>query len=184
SYSIILSKEIGSQGMGLYQLIMPIYSMLLFISGGGITTTLSKISAEKKARGKMKELYETINVIVILEIIWSIFIIIVFSLTARFMANSMLKDIRTYYGILALSPAVIIISISSAYKGAYYGLQRVVEPALIDIAEKIVRISCMYFFVKLSKNLSIEYRVAAAVASLSCGEITSMLLFLFAYNRY
>ncbi|HBX48891.1 MAG TPA: stage V sporulation protein B, partial [Clostridiaceae bacterium] len=60
SYSIILSKEIGSQGMGLYQLIMPIYSMLLFISGGGITTTLSKISAEKKARGKMKELYETI----------------------------------------------------------------------------------------------------------------------------
>lgn len=47
-YSILLSKKIGSEGMGLYQLVMPLYNLFLFVTGGGITMSMSKIAAEKK----------------------------------------------------------------------------------------------------------------------------------------
>jgi stage V sporulation protein B len=48
AFSMILSRKIGPEGMGLYQLVMPVYSMFLCITGGGITISVSKIAAEKK----------------------------------------------------------------------------------------------------------------------------------------
>lgn len=183
-FSIILSREIGSQGMGLYQLIMPVYAMFLGITGGGITVSISKIAAEKKAAGNLKELYRTIRVTCIFEFIWSLVITTVLVLLSNIVAGNILSDKRTMYGILAFCPALIIISISSVYKGAYYGLQRVLEPAVIDILEKIVRISIMYILVTLTKGMSLEITTASAVLSLSCGEFVSLVLFFICYKNY
>lgn len=55
-YTIFLSRQMGASGMGLYQLVTPVFALFLCITGGGITVTLSKIAAEKKAAGKLYEL--------------------------------------------------------------------------------------------------------------------------------
>lgn len=183
-FSIILANEIGSQGMGLYQLIMPLYAMFLFITGGGVTISMSKIAAEKKACGKMNELYKSVKAVTIFEFIWAGFILLIILMSGKYISKFILKDARAYLGILAFCPAVFIISVSSTYKGVYYGLQRVLEPALIDIFEKIVRISTMFFFVRLTKALPLEYRVASAVLSLSFGELASCSMFYIAYRIY
>ncbi|QCX33017.1 stage V sporulation protein B [Caloramator sp. E03] len=183
-FSIILSKKIGSEGMGLYQLIMPIYSLFLCITGGGITVSISKIAAEKKATNNLKELYRTIKVIVIFELVWSTLITSVVVMLCKVISKNFLFDERTMYGILAFCPALIIVSISSIYKGAYYGIQKVIEPALIDIIEKIIRITMVYFFLNLAKNMSLEVKTAASVISLSCGELVSLILFLLCFKVY
>lgn len=184
AFSMILSRKIGPEGMGLYQLVMPVYSMFLCITGGGITISVSKIAAEKKASGKLNELYRTINVICIFEVFFSIIITGMVVIMSGVIARNFLSDRRAALSILTFCPALIIISLSSSLKGAYYGLQRVVEPALIDICEKIVRISFMCIFVNLTKNMNLEVTTASAVLSLSFGEFTSFVLFLFCYRNY
>ena len=183
-FSIILSKDIGPGGMGLYQLVMPIYIMFLCITGGGITISISKIAAEKKALGKEFELYKTISTTCMFEVIWSSIITIILILSAVYISSNILNDKRTLYSILAFCPAIIIVSISSVYKGAYYGLQRVVEPAIIDILEKLVRIGILYFLIKYINNRGLEYSSAAAVFSLTMGELASLILFYIAYKNY
>lgn len=184
AFSMILSRKIGPEGMGLYQLVMPVYSMFLCITGGGITISVSKIAAEKKASGKLNELYRTINVICIFEVFFSIIITGIVVIMSGVIAKNFLSDRRAALSILAFCPALIIISLSSSLKGAYYGLQRVVEPALIDICEKIVRISFMCIFVNLTKNMNLEITTASAVLSLSFGEFTSFMMFLFCYRNF
>lgn len=184
SFSMILSRKIGPEGMGLYQLVMPVYAMFLCVTGGGITISVSKIAAEKKASGKLNELYRTINVIFIFEVFFSIIITGIVVIMSGVIARNFLSDRRAALSILAFCPALIIISLSSSLKGAYYGLQRVLEPALIDICEKIVRISFMCIFVNLTKNMSLEITTASAVLSLSFGEFTSFMLFLFCYRNF
>ena len=50
-YRIYMSNLIGAEGMGLYQLIMPVYMLVWSISSSGISTTASRlISAEKAKR--------------------------------------------------------------------------------------------------------------------------------------
>lgn len=47
-FTVILSREIGARGVGLYQLVAPLYTLFLFFTGGGVTVSISKIAAEKK----------------------------------------------------------------------------------------------------------------------------------------
>ena len=51
-YRIPLTNIVGSYGMGLYQLVFPLFSLLLTISTAGIPVAVSKLVAEKIALGK------------------------------------------------------------------------------------------------------------------------------------
>lgn len=183
-FSLLLSREIGSSGMGLYQLVMPLYNMFLFVTGGGITITLSKVAAEKKASSNLNELYKTVKCIIVFELIWSSIITCFVLTSAGFLSTDILSDRRTMYSIFAFCPALIIISVSSVFKGTYYGLQKVGVPAAIDIAEKVVRISVMYPLILMTRNAGIGFSSAAAVFSLSCGELASCTMFYICYKRY
>lgn len=183
-FSIILSREIGSMGVGLYQLVMPVYLLFLSFTGGGITVTVSKIAAEKKALGRYNEIYKTVRVLCLFEFIWSLIITAFVLIGSNFIAASILADKRTLLGIIAFCPAIIIVSISSVYKGAFYGLQRVIEPALIDIAEKIGRVLIIFLLISVTRNSGIEITSAAAVFSLSCGELLSLTLFVVCYKNF
>ena len=44
-YRIPLSNILGAEGIGLYQLIFPVYSLFLIFSSGGIPVALSKLVA-------------------------------------------------------------------------------------------------------------------------------------------
>ncbi|MDF2672780.1 MAG: spoVB [Clostridiales bacterium] len=184
AFSIILSREIGSKGVGLYQLVMPVYMLFLSFTGGGITVTVSKIAAEKKAVGSYNELYKTVKALCVFEFIWSLVITAFVLLGSTFISSTILADKRTLYGIIAFCPAIVIVSISSVFKGAFYGLQRVIEPALIDIVEKIGRVLLIFLFVRFTRNSGIEVTSAAAVFSLSCGELISFLLFFICYKNF
>ncbi|SEG13144.1 stage V sporulation protein B [Caloramator fervidus] len=183
-FSIILSRQIGAKGVGIYQLVMPLYNMFLFITGGGITVSISKIASEKKAKGKLNELYKTVKIVSLFELFWSIVITSLVIIFAKSFSNLILKDSTAYYSILAFTPALVIVSISSIYKGVYYGLQKVLEPAFIDIIEKIIRIIVMFPLVKVLKNISLELSCASAMLALSCGELSSLILFWACYKIY
>ena len=50
-YRIFLSRLVGAEIMGLYQLILPVYSVVLSITAVGLTVAVSNLSAEYAARG-------------------------------------------------------------------------------------------------------------------------------------
>ena len=51
-YRIFMSNAIGSEGMGLYQLIMPVYMLAWSISSSGITTAVSNLLPRKTENQK------------------------------------------------------------------------------------------------------------------------------------
>ena len=50
-YRIPLTNLIGGRGLGLYQLVYPIYCLLLTVSATGIPSSIAKLTAERIARG-------------------------------------------------------------------------------------------------------------------------------------
>lgn len=185
-YTVFLSRQMGASGMGLYQLVAPVFSLFLCITGGGITVTISKVAAEKKACGKLHELYRTVKVMCVFELLWSIVVTIFLIIFSKFIAHNVLSDSRTILGIIAFCPALIIISISSIFKGTYYGLQRILEPAIIDVVEKVMRIIMIFPLMGFVKgmHLGVEYSTAAAMLVVSIGEIFSFVLFYISYKMY
>ena len=59
-YRIFLSHVFGEEGIGLYQLIFPVYALCISFSISGIETALSRTVARKQALGKPDEAKEVL----------------------------------------------------------------------------------------------------------------------------
>ena len=59
-YRIPLTNLIGGYGIGLYQLVYPVYCLLLTVSATGIPSSIAKLTAEKIGNGESpKPLFKT-----------------------------------------------------------------------------------------------------------------------------
>ena len=78
-YRIPLSNILGAEGIGVYQLIFPIYSLFLIVSSGGIPAVLSKSVAECRARNETSRAKRYVLIAFVLSLfVSSIFCIIFF----------------------------------------------------------------------------------------------------------
>ena len=60
-YRIALSRLIGAEIMGLYQLIMPVYSVFMSIVAVGLTTAVSTLTAEYHALGRAAAIHQALR---------------------------------------------------------------------------------------------------------------------------
>ena len=51
AYRIPLTNLLGGEGVGLYQLVYPLYCLLLTLSATGIPSSIAKLVAERRANG-------------------------------------------------------------------------------------------------------------------------------------
>ncbi|WDC83483.1 polysaccharide biosynthesis C-terminal domain-containing protein [Caloramator sp. mosi_1] len=102
----------------------------------------------------------------------------------QFCFKNILNDDRTQLSILCFCPALIIVSISSIFKGVFYGYQKVLEPAIIDVLEKAIRILSIYLLIQVLKGYDINIKSAAAYLALSIGELTSLILLFICFINF
>ncbi|MDP4088961.1 MAG: stage V sporulation protein B [Bacillota bacterium] len=181
-FSIMLSRELGAEGMGLYGLIMPVYNLFICLICGGIITAISKISAEYFAKNDYNNLKKTIRTTLFFNILWSSFVIFFVFLFSYQISTYFIKDSRTLLALKITCPAMIFISLSNTLKGYFYGTSKVGVPAVIDIFEKAVRILILYSISRMIDLSSVTTTVTSAYAALCIGEFISLLL-LYIYYR-
>ena len=114
-YRIFLSQAIGASGLGLYQLIFPVFTLCLAISASGIQTTISRYVAAKKDGHYF--LWSGILLSVILSAILSVFVYWL----SPWIATDILKEPRTTDLLRLVSLSLIPSAIHACFNGYYYG---------------------------------------------------------------
>lgn len=180
-FSIILSRELGAEGMGLYALIMPIYDLFACLVSGGMMTAISKESSSYLSKREYHNLHKSVHSALVFDFIWSFIIVIFVFLNSKYISFNIIKDSRSLKSIIYICPALICLALSSIIKGYFYGTNKVNIPAIIDILEKAVRIVVTIFAIKYLPHKDIEATVSVVYAALSAGEFAS---FLFLYVFY
>lgn len=181
-FSIILSKELGSEAIGLYGLLMPVYNLFICLMCGGILSSVSRLTAiyfDNKYYDKVKL---TIKVSTIFTLFWSLIIAILVYTLAPIIAQFIIKDMRIITAIKIICPAMIFISISNILKGYFYGTSQINIPSIIDILEKTIRIIVLIFIIKFFEFKTVESTVTAAYISICIGEFLSY-VFLYSYYK-
>jgi len=180
-FSIILSRQLGPEGVGLYGLIMPIYDLFTCLVCGGLVAALSKEASAYYGTNHWGNLNKSVNVSFIFTLVWSIIVTVVIFLISPLVSNYIIKDTRSLYSLWIICPALIFIALSSVFKGYYYGVSEVITPAVIDIVEKAVRMALMIGIINYFALKDIKLTVAATYFSFTVGEFIS---FIFLYLFY
>lgn len=181
-FRIPLANIIGTEGMGLYQLAYPIYSFLLIVSTAGIPTAISKLVAEKIALNNHREAHRVFSVSIKLMLAIGITIFIIFSLGSRTVAR-LLGSERAFYSILAISPCLVFVSLLSAFRGYFQGMQDMTPTALTQILEQLGKLMLGLLFASMFISRGPEYGAAAAVVGVTLSEGAALALIMGMYRR-
>ena len=181
-YRVFLTRAIGSEGVGVYQLVLPLYLLFITLVSGGITTAVSKLIAEQAPGSNYRNMYKIIKICGITIGIWSLALCTFIFFNSEYLAKYVLKDNRTFLSIMVFTPAIFFISLSAVLKGYFYGLQYVKPPAMIDILEKMIRLGGLLLTTYYLLPLGIEYVCAGVMAAMAAGEFISLVLLYFCYK--
>lgn len=170
-YRIWLSDHLGSELLGIYQMIFPISGVCYTIYASGIQTAISKITAERKA--SLSVFFHGLSLSLFLSLLLSLFLYE----GAPFLAARFLFEERTIAPLRILSFMFPFGAITACCNGYYYGKSNSRFPAISQLTEQIIRIACAYFIVFTFQGLqfSCELAVLVLVIGEACSAATSLL---------
>ncbi len=183
AYRVVLTRLIGSEGMGLYTIAYPIYTTLLVVSRSGIPVSLAKLISGQIALDERKSAFKIFRVGRYLSIIVGLFFSLLMVVLAKPLVNLFNWDPRAYYPVLAISPAIFFVSIMATYRGFFQGLQNMVPTAYSQVLEQLIRMSTMIGLVYFLVPYGIGVAAAGATFGAVTGSIAGLLTLVFIYYR-
>lgn len=172
---IVMSRLIGAEGLGLYMMILPTFSLFITISQFGLPVALSKLVAEDTKNNK-RLMFSIIPISLIINII----LILIILLIAPYLSNSLLHNKNTYFSILAIAVVIPFTTISSITRSYFFGKQQMFPHVISNITEDVVRLIIMLIGIPFFLPKGITYTVCFIVLSNVLSELASILvLFLF-----
>ncbi|MDS0525764.1 stage V sporulation protein B [Clostridium sp. SHJSY1] len=182
-FSIYLSHVLGPEGMGLYNLVMPIYNLFICMMSAGISASISKISAVYVEKNETNNLLRTMRTVAVFNIVWAIFIGIMVFAFAPIIGQYGISDNRTINAIRVTCPAMVFIALSNILKGYFWGTSKITVPAVIDIFEKALRILTVAILIFLFNAQNLTLLVTLCYVALCLGELQSLIL-LYIYYKH
>lgn len=174
-YRIFLSRTFGEEGVGLYQLIFPVYALCYSLTTAGIETAISRTVARKVSLGKEKEAREFLLTGLSLAFLLACICMIAMQKNTAFIASEILGDERCAPLLTILSYTVPCSAIHSCICGYCYGLKQTSIPASAQLIEQTTRISGVYLLYRLLIRDQGNAPITIAVCGLVIGEFFSAL---------
>lgn len=182
---IFLSRMLGGEGIGLYQMAYPIYLLALSISSAGIPIAISIIVSERLALQDYRGADRVFKISLLLMCCTGVFFACLLFFGAEFLVdNNIVRDARAYYAIASLAPAVLFSTILSSYRGYFQGYQIMTPTAVSQIIEQFVRVVTMVSFAYILLPHGIEYSAAGASFGAVPGAFCGLLSLLYFHYKH
>lgn len=172
-YRIWLSDRLGSELLGIYQMIFPISGVCYTIYASGIQTAISKLTAEKKSGVSL--FFHGLTVSLFLSLLLSL---LVYE-TAPLLATRFLFEERTVTPLRILSFMFPFGAVTACCNGYYYGKSNSRFPAVSQLTEQVIRIVCAYVLATFVNGITFSCELAVLV--LVFGEAASAVLSLISF---
>ena len=181
---IILSRVLGGEGIGLYQMGFPIYLMAITVSSAGVPVAISIITSEKLANKDYRGAKRVFNVSLRLLLISGLVFSSALLFGADFLINQhIIRDARAYYSIIALAPAVFFVTFLASFRGYLQGWQIMTPTATSEVVEQLVRVITMLVFADLFMPYGLAYAAGGASMGAGAGAFCALLVLMWFYRR-
>src|SRR5574344_2784749 len=181
---ILLSRVLGGEGIGLYQMGFPIYLMAITVSSAGIPVAISIITSEKIAQNDFLGAKRVFNVSLRLLFCTGLIFSSALFFGAQWLIDlQFIRDPRAYYSIIALAPAVFFVTFLASFRGYFQGWQIMTPTACSEITEQAIRVVTMIVFSYLLLPKGLAYAAAGASMGAGAGAFCRLLVLFFFYYR-
>jgi stage V sporulation protein B len=144
---IPLTRLLGGEGMGLFQMSYVLYGLAITFSVSGLTVATSRLTAEALAHERPREAWGVLGRALLLGLLTGLAFWVILDQGAVFLAGKVLGDGRAAAALRAVAPAVVPVSLISALKGYFQGHQDMAPTSSSQVVEQVVRVAAMFLVV-------------------------------------
>lgn len=187
-YRIFLSRTIGAEALGIYQLIGPVFSLCFALTASSIQTSISKfvgdaiggcddsLCGEKKARA-----YLVLGLVLSCGL--SVLVGIFMYFNADRIAVRFLGEARCAPLLVLLTYSLLPCCIHACINGYYYGKKNAFVPSLCQLIEQIARVGSVWIIFQITTEKGLPLTAFHAVCGLVIGECFGLLVSMSALLR-
>lgn len=174
-FRIYLADEIGSEGIGLYQLIFSVYMLASTFASTGVSTAVTRLVAENMQKGK-----KSVDKILINAVVITLAVGILSALAVNIFAPNIalwwIKDSAAVTALKILSFSLPFMGVSSCLRGYFIARRRTLEPSSAQLIEQAVRMSVIIIALKKAAYKDVAEAAAIVLFGDTVAEITSCLV--------
>ena len=174
AFRVFLAARLGPEGMGLYQLILSVYTVFVSLASAGVNVASTRLAAQSLARSR--GMAPTLRGLVTTSLLFGTAAMAAQTLLADPVARLLLHDSRAELGLRTLAPA-------GALRGCFLAQRRVEPNVIAQLVEQAVRMAVAALaLVKLS-HWGAAYACCAVLIGNTVSEAVSCLIMVFFARR-
>lgn len=174
-FSIYISNTIGEEAVGVFSLVMTIYTFGITLASAGINIASTRIVAEELACKNETGAKNSAKRCVFISLIFGVFASFIFFILADFITSKCLHSHISKNVIYLICVALPFIAMSSAINGYFTAVRRVYKNAVAKLGEEIIKIICTAFLLNTFMPDGIDYACYSLILADVISEITSFL---------
>ncbi|MDR3216086.1 MAG: polysaccharide biosynthesis protein [Clostridiaceae bacterium] len=181
-YRIPLTNILGAEGMGLYQLVFPVYALFLSVATGGMSVAVSRSVAEKNALGESPAgvLKAAALVIFALSAVAAVACRLSAIPASALQGNG---EAAALYKVM--SPAIFFAGGLAFFRGWFQGNMRMLPTGLSQLTEQAVKLAAGLAFAYLFLPQGTTAAAAGAILGVTVSEAAAFLILaaMFAFSK-
>lgn len=175
-YRIFLSRTIGATGMGLYQMIFPVFGLCHSFAIMGIQTTISRFTSIRYSMNDRKGMFTVLKIGLFFSVVLSALSAAVVYFSSDFIAVHLLDDARCGILLRVISFSVPACAIHACICGYYLGQKKASVSAWCQMIEPVVRVGGIYILARVVISKGMDISPVIACIGMIIGEVASTLL--------
>jgi stage V sporulation protein B len=183
SYRVFLVRVLGTEGIGLVEMVFPFYTFIIVITTWGIPLAMSKILAEETARGNWGNVQRIFRLTLFLLTASGLITTTLVIYFAPWIMAHFAADQRIYFCFVAMIPAVFIISVCSVFRAYFQGTKEVSAIGYGQAIEQILRVVVGITLALHLRKYGLEIAVVGVSLGSVVGELSGMVYLMARYRR-
>ncbi len=180
-FRVYLASKIGSEGMGLYQLIFSVYMLAATFATTGICTAVTRLIADALAVGDGTAVKRILLRAVMLTSGIALLSTAAVYIFSDFIALNLIRDIRAARSLRILSLSLPFMGISSCIRGYFVANRQVLTPSNAQLFEQAVRMAIIISIIGTACDKGLEYASAAVLLGDTAAEAASCIFMYIGY---
>ncbi len=173
-YRAYLVRLVGAETIGLFQIALPLYFILLLLSGAAVASAVGTLVAERLAAGDRPGVTRVFRLALIITVIGGSLTSTLLLFGGGFITERVLRDPRLHLMLLSIAPAILVVSIAGVYRGYFQGHQQMLPVALAQLLEQAATLGVTIGLLLSVATDDPAIRLALMGSGLTAGEMVGL----------
>ena len=181
-FGIYVSNRIGSEALGVFNLIMSVYLFAVTLATSGLNLACTYLVSEQFEKGNFLDGLKVVKSCTIFSLLLGLVVSIFVLIFSNVISQNWLKSMVSCVPLYLIAIGLPFIAISSSINGYFSAVRKAYKSAISQVFELLIKIISSIFLLNIYANGSVESICVCLILGDVISEICSCLLLLVLYQ--